>query len=163
MKVEKRDGAIQQYNFDKIEKAIKAVFSAINEDVPEKLIEQLKEHFDNIIARNRADYVRHMATEKGLNVNVINAREMLYRQHGVVHEKYLVDELGMFMASLGIVGYSDGLEAQDKLLKEREVIKKDVYNLQELWKRARAGEKLTEAELNFLLADCWDERNILSE
>ena len=110
-----------------------------------------------------ADYVRHMATEKGLNVNVINAREMLYRQHGVVHEKYLVDELGMFMASLGIVGYSDGLEAQDKLLKEREVIKKDRYNLQELWKRARAGEKLTEAELNFLLADCWDERNILSK
>ena len=110
-----------------------------------------------------ADYVRHMAIEKELNVNVINACEMLYRQHGVVHEKYLVDELGMFMASLGIVGYSDGLEAQDKLLKEREVIKKDGYNLQELWKRARAGEKLTEAELNFLLADCLDKRNILSE
>lgn len=54
-----------------------------------------------------ADYVRHMATEKGLNVNVIGAHELLYRQHGVVREKYLVDELEMFMASLGIVGYSD--------------------------------------------------------
>ena len=54
-----------------------------------------------------ADYVRHMAIEKGLNVNVIGAHELLYRQHGVVREKYLVDELEMFMASLGIVGYSD--------------------------------------------------------
>ena len=55
-----------------------------------------------------ADYVRHMAIEKGLNVNVISAHELLYRQHGIVREKYLVDELEMFMASLGIVGYSDG-------------------------------------------------------
>jgi hypothetical protein len=55
-----------------------------------------------------ADYVRHMATEKGLNVNVISAHELPYRQYGVVREKYLVDELEMFMASLGIVGYSDG-------------------------------------------------------
>lgn len=54
-----------------------------------------------------ADYVRHIATEKGLNVNVISSRELLYRQRGVVREKYLVDELKMFMASLGIVGYSD--------------------------------------------------------
>lgn len=55
-----------------------------------------------------ADHVRHMAIEKGINVNVIGAHELLYRQHGVVREKYLVDELEMFMASLGIVGYSDG-------------------------------------------------------
>ena len=55
-----------------------------------------------------ADHVRHMAIEKGLNVNVISAHELLYRQHGVLREKYLVDELEMFMESLGIVGYSDG-------------------------------------------------------
>lgn len=55
-----------------------------------------------------ADYARHLAIEKGLNVNVISAYELPYRQHGVVHEKYLVDELELFMASLGIVGYSDG-------------------------------------------------------
>jgi hypothetical protein len=55
-----------------------------------------------------ADYVRRMAIGKGLNVNVIGAHELLYRQHGIVREKYLVDELEMFMTSLGIVGYSDG-------------------------------------------------------
>ena len=55
-----------------------------------------------------ADHVRHMATENGLNVNVIGAYELLYRQRGVICEKYLVDELEMFLASLGIVGYSDG-------------------------------------------------------
>lgn len=86
----------------------------------------------NLAAENRyvivepnammTDYVRRMAIEKGLNVNVIGAHELLHRQYGVVREKYLVDELEMFMASLGIVGYSDGLEAQDKLLKEQEPV-----------------------------------------
>ena len=57
MKVEKRDGAIQLYNFDKIESAVNKVFSAIGEDVPEKLIEQLREHFDNIVAKKSDDYV----------------------------------------------------------------------------------------------------------
>ena len=57
MKVEKRDGTIQQYNFSKIENAITKVFSAIDEEVPEKLIEQLREHFDNIIAKKNDDYV----------------------------------------------------------------------------------------------------------
>ena len=54
-----------------------------------------------------ADYVRHMAIEKGLNVNVIGAHELLYRQHGIKREKYLVDELELFLISLGIEGYSD--------------------------------------------------------
>ena len=48
MKVEKRDGTIQQYNFNKIENG---------EDVPEKFIEQLKEHFDNIVAKKDNDFV----------------------------------------------------------------------------------------------------------
>ena len=54
MKVEKRDGTIQQFNFNKIENVIKKVFSnkAVNEDVPEKLLEQLKERFDNIVAKS---------------------------------------------------------------------------------------------------------------
>ena len=55
-----------------------------------------------------ADHVRHMATEKGLNVNVIGSHELLYRQRGVTREKYLVDELEMFLSSLGIIGYSNG-------------------------------------------------------
>ena len=57
MKVEKRDGAIQQYDFNKIQNAVTKVFSAINEDVPEKFIDQLKEHFDNIIAKKDEDFV----------------------------------------------------------------------------------------------------------
>ena len=55
-----------------------------------------------------ADYVRCMATEKGLNVNVITVHELLYRQHLFACKKYLVDELEMFIAYFGIVGYSDG-------------------------------------------------------
>lgn len=54
------------------------------------------------------------------------------------------------------------LEDALALLKEQEATQKDGYNLQELWKRARAGETLSETELNFLLAD-WDERNIFKQ
>jgi len=56
-----------------------------------------------------AEYARHMAIEKGLNINIISAHELLYRQHGVLKEKYLVDELEAFLVSLGVEGYSDRL------------------------------------------------------
>ena len=74
-----------------------------------KLLSLAEEYGYVIIEPNAimADRVRHMATEKGLNINVISAHELLYRQHGVIREKYLVDELEMFLASLGIEGYSD--------------------------------------------------------
>ena len=55
-----------------------------------------------------ADYVRHMATEKGYcKANVISAHELLYHNHGTMHEKYLVDELERFLMALGIEGYSE--------------------------------------------------------
>lgn len=61
-------------------------------------------------------------------------------------------------------GFCEQVLKQDALalLKEQETTQKDGYNLQELWKRARAGETLNETELNFLLAD-WDERNIFKQ
>jgi predicted AAA+ superfamily ATPase len=54
-----------------------------------------------------ADFVRHMAVENGLNVNVISAHEMLYCQHSALREKYLIDELELTLSSLGVEGYSD--------------------------------------------------------
>lgn len=74
-----------------------------------KLLELAQEEGYVIVEPNAmmADYVRHMAIEKGLNVNVIGAHELLYRQHGIKREKYLVDELELFLISLGIEGYSD--------------------------------------------------------
>lgn len=74
-----------------------------------KLLSLAAENGYAIVAPNAmmADYVRRMAKEKGFNVNVICAHELLRRQYGVVREKYLVDELEMFLASLGIEGYSD--------------------------------------------------------
>lgn len=61
-------------------------------------------------------------------------------------------------------GFCEQVLKQDALalLKEQGVTQKDGYNLQELWKRARAGETLNETELNFLIAD-WDERNIFKQ
>lgn len=54
------------------------------------------------------DYVRHMALENEYNVNVISSHELLDRQHGIIKEKYLVDELDLFLIALGIEGYSNG-------------------------------------------------------
>jgi len=54
------------------------------------------------------DYVRHMALENGYNVNVISPYDLLYRQNGIIKEKYLVDELDLFLIALGIEGYSNG-------------------------------------------------------
>ena len=55
-----------------------------------------------------ADYVRRMATEMGLNVTVISSHNLWNLPRGIAREKYLVDELEMFLASIGIEGYSDG-------------------------------------------------------
>ena len=57
-----------------------------------------------------ADSVRHMALENGYNVNVISSHDLLYRRHRLIKEKYLVDELDLFLISLGIKGYSNGQE-----------------------------------------------------
>jgi len=75
-----------------------------------KLLELANENGYILVEPNArmADYVRHMAVEKGYNVNVISSHELLYRQHGVLKEKYLVDELESFLVALGIEGYSDG-------------------------------------------------------
>src|SRR5574344_1682284 len=59
MYVEKRDGMIQPFDFKKIERVVERVFSnkLVNEEVPEKFVEQLKSEFDNIINKYNDDYV----------------------------------------------------------------------------------------------------------
>lgn len=59
MKVEKRDGTIQDFRFDKIVKVIEKVFSdkQVNEEVPEKFIDQVKEYFDKFIEKHDESYV----------------------------------------------------------------------------------------------------------
>ena len=59
MKVEKRDGTIQDFRFDKIKRVIEKVFSdkQVNEEVPEKFIEQVKQYFDNLAEKHDENYV----------------------------------------------------------------------------------------------------------
>lgn len=59
MKVEKRDGTIQDFKFEKIEKVITKVFNnkLVNEEVPEKFIDQIKQYFDNFIEKHDENYV----------------------------------------------------------------------------------------------------------
>lgn len=53
MKVEKRDGTIQTFKFDKIEAAVTKVFvnEPVNEPVPDKFIEQLLDYFDALVKK----------------------------------------------------------------------------------------------------------------
>ena len=59
MKVEKRDGTIQEFRFEKIKRVIEKVFSdkQVNEEVPEKFIEQVKQYFDNFVEKHEEDFV----------------------------------------------------------------------------------------------------------
>ncbi len=61
------------------------------------------------------------------------------------------------ISAVTVQGAVDLLKEQDERIEK--LTPKDGYNLQDLWKRARAGETLRKEELDFLLAD-WDERNI---
>ena len=74
-----------------------------------KLLNLAAENGYVIVAPNvrMAEFVRRMAAEKGLNVTVISAHELPYRMKGTVRPKFLVDNLEMFLMSLGIEGYSD--------------------------------------------------------
>lgn len=55
-----------------------------------------------------AEYVRNMAKELKLKgVQIISAHEMLYHLPVHLSQKYLIDELEMFLHKLGVAGYSD--------------------------------------------------------
>ena len=55
-----------------------------------------------------ADYVRMRAKETGHDIKVISSHQFLWEHPGHREEKYLVDELDMFLIQLGIKGYSNG-------------------------------------------------------
>lgn len=59
MKVEKRDGTIQDFRFEKIESVIHRVFNnkPVSEEVPEKFIETVKTYFDNFVEKHPEDYI----------------------------------------------------------------------------------------------------------
>lgn len=55
MKVIKRDGTPQEYNFLKIMDAVDRAFNSVGQSVPEKFIEQLKESVEKRIIKNNGD------------------------------------------------------------------------------------------------------------
>lgn len=58
MKVEKRDGRIQPFNFDKIAVAVSKVFASksVQQPVPEKLLDKLKDYFDKLSEKKDSNY-----------------------------------------------------------------------------------------------------------
>ena len=89
MKVEKRDGTIQDFKFEKIEKVINQVFSnkAVNEPVPEKFVEQVKTYFDNYSEKHSdtvlpIEHIQDVIRDFLIKKNKIKAAEcfILYRK-----------------------------------------------------------------------------------
>ena len=52
MNVIKRDGTVQNYDFLKILSAVTKAFNSVNQDVPEKFMEQVKESVERLIIKN---------------------------------------------------------------------------------------------------------------
>ena len=52
MKVIKRDGTPQEYSFIKIVDAVTKAFDSVEQDVPEKFLEQVKDAVEKVIIKN---------------------------------------------------------------------------------------------------------------
>lgn len=80
MKVEKRDGTIQEFNFEKIERAVQRVFNnkPVCEDVPYKFMEALREHFDKLVKKYPADHVMQIESIQDI------IRDMLIKKNKTI-------------------------------------------------------------------------------
>ena len=52
MKVEKRDGTLQDFNFEKIKRAVNSVYKSIKEEVPEKVLNDLNLYYTKLIEKH---------------------------------------------------------------------------------------------------------------
>lgn len=53
MKVLKRDGKIDVYNFDKIKRAVESAYNSVNATMDEKFLQQLSDHFQKLIDKRK--------------------------------------------------------------------------------------------------------------
>ena len=55
MKVIKRDGSIQEYSYLKVVDAVTRAFASVEQEVPDKFLDQLKESVEKLIIKNNGD------------------------------------------------------------------------------------------------------------
>ena len=55
MTIIKRDGTPQEYNFIKIIDAVTKAFKSVDQDVPDKFLEQVKESVERVIIKNNGN------------------------------------------------------------------------------------------------------------
>ena len=53
MKVLKRDGKIDVYNFEKIKRAVESAYNSVNATMDEKFLQQLSDHFQKLIDKRK--------------------------------------------------------------------------------------------------------------
>lgn len=64
MKVLKRDGKIDVYNFEKIKRAVESAYNSVNATMDEKFLQQLSDHFQKLIDKRKD-------TEEPINIEEI--------------------------------------------------------------------------------------------
>ncbi len=83
MTIIKRDGTPQEYNFMKIADAVNKAFNSVNQKVPEKFLEQVKESIEKVIIKNNGN---------GTSVEEINdtiQKELIKRNKFEVVESFI--------------------------------------------------------------------------
>ena len=53
MKVLKRDGKLDVYNFEKIKRAVESAYNSVNATMDEKFLQQLSDHFKKLIDKRK--------------------------------------------------------------------------------------------------------------
>ena len=93
MKVIKRDESIQDYNFEKIHNVVVKAFKSVNQELPEKFIDQLKETFDKLIEKKEeitVEEIQDIIQKEFIKRNKYEVAEsfILYRKkHAEAREK----------------------------------------------------------------------------
>ena len=83
MTIIKRDGTPQEYNFIKIIDAVTKAFKSVDQDVPDKFLEQVKESVEKVIIKNNGN---------GTSVEEINdiiQKELIKRNKFEVVESFI--------------------------------------------------------------------------
>ena len=66
MKVLKRDGKIDVYNFEKIKRAVESAYNSVNATMDEKFLQQLSDHFQKLIDKRIREICQGIAISNGV-------------------------------------------------------------------------------------------------
>ena len=120
MKVIKRDGTPQEYSFIKVADAITKAFNSVDQEVPEKFLEQVKEAVEKVIIKNNGEGTPIEEIQDVIQKELIKRNKYLMKQ---IQEKLSAKNVQNQNANLdeasfgGRLGETSGAVAKNLALK----------------------------------------------